>query len=419
MLSTTGTRVLKAFNDGVKSILLQPEKKASLCGHVCIACDTLVKRADRRKVSVKQLKKLAPFMQGDPTLHSDVRNHYTASFAKPGTDLFQALLSPRSHVLPSHNKRKAESVVCCSECNGKMKTKHLQKSNAPRFALFNAMAIGIAPPCLQRLNDVELAMISQARFRGHLFSFWGGCHRSIKGWHSFYKVNPSHTMSSMNSVSALTSSDNIAVVLTGPFTPEQKAKVKSRTVVRVEMMEEAFLWLKANNPLCHSESMPQFQKPIITDNSTEVESENTDIETKEDIKVIFPDGTASTGGCATKIEFEKAVSELKLKTPTSKPFVISKPTSEILRDYEDENLLRAFPLQFPYGYGSHNDLNVNVSQNGYLIHLSKMSIPAFHTPEFVLVMHNMFERSRALTGAAWKVMGGNERCDLSGECVQQ
>jgi len=38
---------------------------------------------------------------------------------------------------------------------------------------------------------------------------------------------------------------------------------------------------------------------------------------------------------------------------------------------------------------------------------------------FVLVAHNMCEQSRALTGALWRVMGGNETCDISEEELGQ
>jgi hypothetical protein len=44
-----------------------------------------------------------------------------------------------------------------------------------------------------------------------------------------------------------------------------------------------------------------------------------------------------------------------------------------------------------------------------------LSIPTFHEADFVLVIHNMFERSRALSGAFWQVIGGNEKCDVTEE----
>ena len=77
--------------------------------------------------------------------------------------------------------------------------------------------------------------------------------------------------------------------------------------------------------------------------------------------------------------------------------------------------MRAFPKQFPFGYGYHDDFNIKSSQNGFLKHLLSLSIPTFHEADFVLVIHNMFERSRALSGAFWQVIGGNEKCDVTEE----
>ena len=81
--------------------------------------------------------------------------------------------------------------------------------------------------------------------------------------------------------------------------------------------------------------------------------------------------------------------------------------------------MKAFPLQFPYGLGSHEDFDYKSSQTGYLKQLLELSIPAFHQADFVLAIHNIFECSRALTGSIWQVMGGRERCDVSEEELNQ
>ena len=78
------------------------------------------------------------------------------------------------------------------------------------------------------------------------------------------------------------------------------------------------------------------------------------------------------------------------------------------------NLMKAFPKQFPYGFGHHPSFNFRSSKNGYLKHLVSLSIPSFHEANFILVIHNMFEKSRALSSALWQVKG-NEKCDVSEE----
>ncbi|MGL5936717.1 MAG: hypothetical protein ACRCZI_13975, partial [Cetobacterium sp.] len=154
----------------------------------------------------------------------------------------------------------------------------------------------------------------------------------------------------------------------------------------------------------------------VIDRSTLVDSpQDSDIETKEEIRVVFPDGTIETGGCPDGETFDMVIAELKSKCSTTTPFLTSKPSTKILRDYEKENLMKAFPKQFPYGIGYHRDFNIQAAQNGYLKHLLSLSIPGFHESAFVLVIHNIFERSKALTGALWQVMGGYETCNVTEE----
>ena len=91
-----------------------------------------------------------------------------------------------------------------------------------------------------------------------------------------------------------------------------------------------------------------------------------------------------------------------------------KPTANPLHDYEDDNLMKAFPLQFPYGIGLPQDfIGKQQSLASTLSHLLYLSPPAFHEACFVLVVHNMYERGRALNGAFWRVMGKQEKCDIS------
>ena len=82
-----------------------------------------------------------------------------------------------------------------------------------------------------------------------------------------------------------------------------------------------------------------------------------------------------------------------------KSTLISRSTDTLLRDYEGLNLLKAFPLQFPYGIGGvdlEGDERRGVKYYGYLRDLSN---PHFHRAEFVTILHNMFERSKMLNDA--------------------
>lgn len=320
---------MEELNTEIDGLLLHDEESGRLSGRVCLLCDKLVRRRDWTAVTLKTISKYASYLEGDPTLPQGLRDTYRFKDCtlKSGTKLTNCLLSPRSRAFYSAKDRKKRTpkVVCCKECKSGLTEKKLKAGTLPRYAISNGMAIGTAPDCLTRLNEVELALVSQARFRGHMFTFWGGCHRSIKGWHSFYEVDAGHTAAVLEKVSALTETDNIAVILTGPFTPAQKEKVMRKTQVNVPYVKEALQWLKENNRLYGDMDEPKIGTPTIIDNSEQVESENSDIEITEEIKVVFPDGTVTTGGCTSQEEFEKAVAELRSNCSTSVPFLTARP----------------------------------------------------------------------------------------------
>ena len=84
--------------------------------------------------------------------------------------------------------------------------------------------------------------------------------------------------------------------------------------------------------------------------------------------------------------------------------VHARMTQNCLRDYEGDNLLRAFPLQFPYGLGrllaneasSNKKCVMNVQLN-YISHLQRMLIQHMHWGDFTLILRNMFERHKAIS----------------------
>ena len=407
------------FNNSVSELLVRRSGDGSLKGRVCVCCDRFIGPKDLHLISLNRFLKCVPYLTSSKNIPEVVRRCYIFQTGREQEDeqLRKALLSPRSEVVfKSQSKRAAPHVMVCDECHSGLNAKQLSRGNLPRFAIANDWAIGSAPACLRQLNEVELALISQVRTRGHLFTYWGGCHRSIKGWHTFYNADPNYTVAVTRGVGELTNASNIAVVLCGPFTREQKEKIRQKTQVNIPLIMEAYQWLKENNVLYENEPPPVIGEPTIIDQSTEVESEDTDIETREQVTVVFPDGSVNTGGSERGRTFEEVIAELQSISPGTIPYLCSRPAKEAIRDYEDDNLMRAFPLQFPYGIGlSEGLLREKVSLPATLRHLLYLSIPAFHEACFVLVIHNMFERGRALNGSIWRVMGRHELCRVTEE----
>ena len=184
-----------------------------------------------------------------------------------------------------------KKLGCCDECFtgiNRMTRKNNATTLPPKYAICNGLMIGRAPKPLTDLNQVETALISLSRTEKHIFSFSGGSHKSIRGWHTLYQNDVSYMNRVMNyfdetqsdssnadmsiedsdgSSSSMsydsnseinTSSDAgnieekkpyIAVILTGPFTRQQVAMTRKKTNVRPRKIKKALLWLKKNNIL--------------------------------------------------------------------------------------------------------------------------------------------------------------------------
>jgi hypothetical protein len=83
-----------------------------------------------------------------------------------------------------------KAFQCCKQCVKVINTKiRPYQLNLPRFAIANGAVFGEAPSELTDLNDAELALVSLARTNKHVFSFYGGAHKSMRGWHNMYENN--------------------------------------------------------------------------------------------------------------------------------------------------------------------------------------------------------------------------------------
>jgi hypothetical protein len=242
-----------------------------------------------------------------------------------------------------------------------------------------------------------------------MFAFYGGAHKSMRGWHNMYENDVAGIARTLSQAPELGGKNDILCVLLGPFTPLQREYVKSRMMIRIDHVLNALRWLKRNNPLYKDITVPtdnDLPKAFVIDEGIEDESQNTNIESRIEYTVVFPETekiTATNGGYKTQAELKELLfSRLDARTDTS---VVSRPTENRLVDYEGDTLLRAFPLQFPYGVGlppekgsgRSDSKAAATSKLDYLQHLQHMSIRHFHRSDFILVLHNMYKCQRAVS----------------------
>ena len=104
--------------------------------------------------------------------------------------LNEMILSPRSFGKVDTNGRKY--LGCYQEgkhATNKRKENDDEESHPVKFCIANGLTIGFTPKCIQKLNEVELALISKGRCEKHIFSYTGGAHKQIRGWHTIYENN--------------------------------------------------------------------------------------------------------------------------------------------------------------------------------------------------------------------------------------
>ena len=418
---------------------------------VCCICDCFIQHGeeaflsfeDLQKSDVKDVLGKKPITGLTARATGTIHNYYRPTCLSPRCAEMRFLgklyLSPRSYKRKPSNK---PGFGCCIACRRNIKGLSNQKSlplKPPERAIANGLMIGPVPQELQCLSHVEIAMISIARVDKHVFSYEGGAHQQMKGWHSMYAndieavsrtVNWAADHLSDDSNDSLDGNENrpvedydsddsseneqeifeannngrkrfgaICVILSGPFTHEQLSIARERTKVDFDRVKKALRWLKNNNVQYRNYDInDDLAEPIFLEQIEQVESVNSNIEKSVEFCAVFPDSShpdSLNGGFATRKGFKECTLERMLtKSKDRDATLISRPTRNLLRDYEGDNLLKAFPLQFPYGIGSRTRNDEDEFHSGKMLwpHLTRMSACTFHRPDFVCVLHNMFER---------------------------
>ena len=183
---------------------------------------------------------------------------------------------------------------CCQTCVKMLNTStqpyHVK---LPKYAIANGAIIGDAPVKLKILNDVELVLVSIACIDKHIFTFYGGAHKSMCGWHNSCENDFEHIAGALQQIKSLSgSSTAVGCILHGPFTVYQLTKVKEQVMICPQKILKAMKWLKWNNHMYKGLAYPprvkDLPEPIIINDSKLMELENTQIESQFEYTVICP-----------------------------------------------------------------------------------------------------------------------------------
>ena len=386
---------------------------------VCIVCDSFLTPHQVNFISKARLEECSSLLsrrEEEMPLHSDVEDYYTYRGEGTSDILKKCLLSPKGLYATSikddrnrstgRSSRSKKNFVICVSCRSS-----LYDSKTPMFAIANSFTIGEAPEVLKELNDVELAFISAVRCHTHVLSFYGG-HSGIKGFHSFLKMDVAYTRRVLEQMDRIPELPNkVVVIIMGDFTDGQKREIMKDCEIRRDKCKDAIDWLNENN-IKHAEyniDLDNLSDPLILDFSKEIESRDANIEKEKQLTIVFPDATLdnTTGGYETVDEYKRVIDDLLRGDFVAQ---VNVPNSSYVRDYEEDNLVLAFPRHFPYGYGGPNERRC--LQNGsygvlprekYFKHVVNLSNLCFQEALFLLVAFNIVMRQRMLNSVSWRI----------------
>jgi hypothetical protein len=280
------------------------------------------------------------------------------------------------------------------------------RKTPPPFSIVNGNYFGKAPESLEVLNDIERGLVSRNRNTSHMFSFYAGQHQSIRGFHSLFKSNVNHTCESLRRMTDLSLPNSMSCVLTGPFTPAQKAQVMTRTTVNRTRLMSAFSFLHENNVRYRDLTLEgvdyEYPKPLYVDTSIAEEGTDDPRERIYEVTAFFPDGsevteTAGGHGNANKFTLEYLQRNINSADET---LLTSRPTREHAPDFAEDFLVDSFPLQFPYGIGGPKSTRkTKVSYFDMLKYYLRIADRNFMRHDFILLVHSLWEKEKAMTTA--------------------
>ena len=225
-----------AFSNGLRNLISSSTDGCMYSSKACLICDHLLEWNDDGCLPKTRLKALQTLFSGqalrdrlrregvilsDP-VHKQLKRYYCYK-GKGGHESWMStmFLSPHGVFDASRN-----GFICCGSCCKILgSSTKPYRVKLPKYAIANGAIIGNAPTELTSLNDVELALVSRARIDKHVFTFYGGAHKSMRGWHNLYENDVEHIAGALQQIKTFGCGNTIACILQGPFTAYQQTKV--------------------------------------------------------------------------------------------------------------------------------------------------------------------------------------------------
>jgi len=385
----------------------------------CFCCDCILLNVDENPsvFGIKRLTKCVDLFHLDDkliymsdhstvTIPDDVIEYYKYDVQGRFAWLRECVLSPNSCYC-----ERRKGFITCKKCFTSLK-----KNKYPQMGIKNGLMIGTAPSLVNLLSDEEMSCISLVRNTAHIFTYMGGQETTIKGWHSMVEVDVSQVHRTLRGMdhTELGFPDSITIVLEGPMTFAQYAKLKRRANASRKNMLKVLTWYIENNYLyaAHFKLMPSIESiptPHVIEKVQIVDSIDANIELTEEMSMVFPDETLdeTTGGFQSTDKFKEVISEINKGNTTA---TLTSRASTYVYANCDDNFVKAFPRQYPYGIGGPNQMRLSsddelrkIDFTTYVQHVNNLSNRNFHTQQFSILTWNMLEKREMVNRACLRI----------------
>jgi len=252
-------RITKAFISDMQSFTIEDKTTNEIKPIICSVCDSMPTEAQWSTfVKIDKFKRLLKKckIRKDDSLEeykkeykTELRLQYTAKHR----ELKDFILSPETYV------NEDNEVLVCKQCLLELETnakKVKKRRSPPTESIINGYMIGDAPFELSDLNPVELSLITKTATQCQSWIFFGGCHQSIKGWHTFFKGKPGENVANITLMTESGWKGRIIVVLCGPFTSEQSRITRLKIMVDPSKVIRGWRWLIYYNYRYHGLPIP-------------------------------------------------------------------------------------------------------------------------------------------------------------------
>jgi hypothetical protein len=260
-------RITNAFISDMESFTIQDKTTNEIIPIICSVCDSMPTEAQWS--TFVHIDKFKYLLEKGKIGRNHSLKYYKKELVSQYTAKHPALkdfiLSPETYVNENNE------VLVCKQCLLELETNAKKKKGRrgqPTQSIINGYMIGDAPFEITDLNPVELSLITLTATQCQSWIFFGGCHQSIKGWHTFFKGKPGENVANMTLMTECGWKGRFLVVLCGPFTSEQVRLTRLKTMVDPYKVIRGWEWLIFYNYRYEGMLIPQVDKiplPYILD----------------------------------------------------------------------------------------------------------------------------------------------------------